>query len=97
MGGKQTFRSIASPMFVIEDQTTPSQSPSGTRDEALAELQRLLQLPWDKTPNLAPCTSWRTCGRRYELVEYDTATTPWRELGRTPALEVARAGATWIL
>ena len=69
----------------------------GTKAEALVELQRLAMLPWDEAQNLAPCSNWPTCGRRYELVEYDNEVMPWRELGREPALEVSHAGVSWLL
>lgn len=64
-------------------------------DEALAELRRLAQIPWNEHPNQAPCTSWRTCGRRYEIVAYDASAHPWREVRRLPALEVNAAGVQW--
>jgi hypothetical protein len=64
-----------------------------TRQEAVAELQRRADLSWDAEPNLAPCTSWRTCGRRYELIERSGS----EEQSRTLALEVSAAGAQWHL
>jgi hypothetical protein len=47
-------------------------------------------------PNVAPCTSWRTCGRLYEIVEYDDSERPWKELGRTQVLEINALGLRWI-
>lgn len=85
-------------MFVIEDQFHAE--PIGrfaSRNEALAELRRLAETPWDQAPNVAPCGSWRTCGREYELIEYDVAVSPWRELSRTEALNVSAAGFEWKL
>ena len=85
-------------MFIIEDERHAEWvGEYGTREEAVAELQRLSKVPWDQTPNQAPCTGWETCGRSYELVEFDAASTPWRELQRQPALNVSRAGAEWLL
>ena len=63
--------------------------------QALAELRRLATLPWDEPPNQAPCTNWRDCGRMYELIEYDEADHPRRELRRTLVLEVSAAGPQW--
>ena len=85
-------------VFIIEDELHSEQvGEFATREEALTELRRLAALRWDKEPNLAPCSNWPTCGRRYELVEVEDATTPRRELGRTPALEVSQKGAHWLL
>jgi hypothetical protein len=64
-----------------------------TRQGAVAELRRRADLPWDVEPNLAPCTSWRTCGRRYVLIEDDGSEEKSREL----ALEVSADGAHWHL
>jgi hypothetical protein len=83
-------------VFVIEDEThAEPQGEFDTRDAAIAELRRRETIPWDVAPNVAPCMSWRTCGRRYEIVEYDTSTEPWREVNRTHALDVSASGAAW--
>jgi hypothetical protein len=85
-------------MIVIEDSWHGEAGAEfATRDEALDELRRLASLPWDQPPNLAPCTGWQTCGRRYELVTYDASARPWRELARTPALEISKSGPNWLL
>jgi len=85
-------------MFVIEDEThCEPGSEFASRDAAVSELRRLAELPWDVPPNLAPCMSWRTCGRSYELVEYDDAREPWREIRRTAALEISAEGVRWLL
>ena len=84
-------------MFVIEDELhAEQQGQFPTREQALAELQRLAAIPWDEEPNCAPCTSWRSCGRRYELIEYDDNITPWAEVSRTLLLEISAAGVQWI-
>ena len=85
-------------MFIIEDELHAE--PHGefaTRDEALAELERRAAIPWNVEPNIAPCMSWETCGRCYELVEYDTSVTPWRELRRERVLEISAAGTKWLI
>ncbi len=64
-------------MFVIEDEAHAEWfGEFPTLEAATAELRRLKELPWDEAPNVAPCTSWRTCGRTYEVVEYDTSSEP---------------------
>jgi hypothetical protein len=59
-------------------------------------LRRLAGLPWNEAPNLCPCMSWRTCGRRYHLVEYDTSSTPWRVIGNEALLEVSAKEILWL-
>ena len=82
--------------YCIEDELHAElRSEHSTLEEAVAELERLARVPWDADPNIAPCQSWRTCGRRYEVIEYDTSTEPWRQLRRLPALEVSAAGVVW--
>src|SRR6185436_11639562 len=76
VNGRGTARS----MWMIEDEAhAEPQGEFESLDSALAELRRRAGMPWDAAPNVAPCTSWRTCGRRYEVVEFDTAESPWRE------------------
>jgi len=85
-------------MYVLEDEWHAEHvGEFVTRSEALAELRRRAGVPWSEPPNVAPCTNWQTCGRNYELIEYDDATVPWRELGREAALEVSAAGVNWLL
>ena len=83
-------------MYVIEDDLHAE--PIGefaSFEKVASELQRLAALPWDQPPNLAPCTSWTTCGRDYEVIEYDATQQPWRELSRVPAFSVSAAGVIW--
>ena len=70
-------------MFVVEDEAhSEPQGEYSTLEDAIAELRRRAALPWDEKPNIAPCTPWKSCGRRYEVVEYDAGQTRWRELQR---------------
>jgi len=86
-------------MFIIEDErhAEPQEGRFASFQEALVELKRRAALPWDQAPNVAPCTSWRTCGRKYEIVEFDDSTLPWKQLSRVPALEVSANGAKWLI
>ena len=65
-------------------------------DGALAELRRLAALPWDAEPNIAPCTSWRTCGRRYGLIELNATESFPHEVRRAHVLDVSAEGVKWI-
>jgi hypothetical protein len=84
-------------MFIIEDELHAEQQEGefATFDDALSELRRRAKIPWDAAPNQAPCTSWRTCGRRYEVIECDTSQSPWRELQRVVVLEISAEGVHW--
>jgi hypothetical protein len=84
-------------MFVIEDEWHAEWiGEFASRDEAHVILRKLAQTPWDQPPNKCPCTSWRTCGRRYHLIEFETSAEPWRRLGDEPVLEVSAARTAWV-
>jgi hypothetical protein len=85
-------------LWLIEDERHAE--PCGefmTRQDAMAELQRRADLPWDAQPNVAPCMSWRTCGRFYELIEFDGAFEVYQEKSRVLVLSVTATGAHWHL
>ena len=76
-------------MFRLEDELhAEPQGEFETFEDALAELRRRAVIPWNCAPNVAPCASWKACGRHYEVVEYDARKTPWLEVQRVPVLEV---------
>lgn len=80
-------------MFVIEDEAHAEQSHGfASRAAAVAELRRLADIAWDAAPNACPCTNGRNCGRRYHIVEYDTA---WRRLSDDAVLDISAAGTVW--
>jgi hypothetical protein len=80
-------------MFVIEDELhAEPQGQFDSLEQAIAELRRRAAIPWDQHPNVAPCTNWRSCGRSYEIIEYDNS---WNELRRVAALEVSADGIRW--
>ena len=82
--------------FIIEDEIhCETQGEFDSFADALNELQSRAALPWDAEPNRAPCQSWRTCGREYEIIEYDR--TAQRDIRRIPALRISASGVTWLL
>jgi hypothetical protein len=84
-------------MFQIDDELHGEpQGEFDTFEDAMSELERRSKFPWDADPNKAPCMSWRTCGRNYEVVEYDDSQGEWKELSRTRVLEIRASGTTWI-
>jgi len=87
-----------SSVFVIEDEMHAEQCGEYSSYEmALTELQRRAELPRDKSPNQCPCTSWQSCKRNYEIVEYDVSERPWRRLKTNPVLQVSADGAVWAV
>lgn len=42
-----------------------------TFEDALCELHRKIDLPWDNEENRCPCTSWKTCSMYYEVCKYN--------------------------
>jgi hypothetical protein len=85
-------------MFVIEDEAHAEPQAGGfqTRQQAIAELRRRAEIPWNEEPNRAPCTNWLNCGRRYELVEYDDKASPWKEVSRNLILDISAGGVRWV-
>ena len=84
-------------MFIIEDGWHAEHlGEFASQLEALTELERLAKIPWDQAPNICPCRGWQICGRLYHIVEYVSASTPWRLLSAAAVLEVSAKGTIWI-
>jgi hypothetical protein len=83
-------------MFVIEDEIHVEWCGEfKIYEEALSELQDRIRISWDSAPNIYPCMSWRTCGRKYCILEFDSSLEPWREVFRTHVLSVSSKGTLW--
>ncbi|MFL5327505.1 MAG: hypothetical protein ACJ8C4_01210 [Gemmataceae bacterium] len=83
-------------MFVIEDEIHCDwHGEFATLSDAIRELRRWAGLRWNELPNAAPCMSSETCGRKYVIIEFDDAQSPWKELRRISAFEVSAAGVEW--
>jgi hypothetical protein len=83
-------------MFVIEDEIHAEwQGRYASFEEAIGELQRRAAVPWNLPPNVAPCMSWKTCGREYVIIEFDDSLLPWKPLRRVCVLEVSSSGVKW--
>ncbi len=81
-------------LFVIEDQAHAAiQSVHYSFQEALRELRRIARLPY-VPPNVAPCGN-PDCSLDYEIIEYDSSSTPWVEVRRYGGVEVSVSGAKW--
>jgi hypothetical protein len=81
-------------IFVIEDVLHAEwcgEFPS--YEEAMQELKKRSKLPWDAEPNRCPCTSWKTCKRSYEIIEFDDSNRmPWVEISRRWVLSISSEG-----
>ena len=64
-------------------------------EAALQELRRRAAIPWNETPNRAPCSNWRKCGREYWLVQFDNDKVPWNRLRGVKVLTVLPHGVSW--
>jgi hypothetical protein len=68
-----------------------------TFERAISELRQRAGTPWDEAPNRAPCTSWKTCGRKYVVVEYDISSqTPWERVRYVTVMNISAKGVEWI-
>lgn len=63
-----------------------------SRDDALAEIDRLASLAWDHPDNKCPCLSWETCSRLYAIRVPEDGTHHWSE----PVVEVGSGGVRWL-
>lgn len=68
-----------------------------TFEEAVVELKRLAEIPWNEAPNRAPCTIWKQCGRKYTIREYKNFDQPIKLLQEIPALEISASGVKWLI
>lgn len=59
---------------------------------ALEILKNLSKLWWDKDKNKASCSSWETCGREYEFIEYEISWDKWEELNREAIFDISNSG-----
>jgi hypothetical protein len=82
--------------FVIDDDMhAEPQGEFRSMDDAVAELRKRARIPWHQEPNRAPCVSWRTCVRVYDIIEFADIR-PWRgEIRRVRALQISSRGVKW--
>src|SRR3954454_21507265 len=86
-----------SPMILIEDDIHCDRNDRfACFEDAVAELKRRASIPWDRPPNLAPYTDWKTCGWEYHIVEMDDSHEPWKSRRSVAVLNVSAKGAQWV-
>ena len=84
-------------MILIEDDNHCERGGTFERfEDAVAELRRRAAIPWDEPPNKAPCSSWRTCGRAYYVLEYDASGAQWIRLREAAVLNISAKGVEWV-
>ncbi len=82
--------------FIIEDEMHDEWlGEFSTLKEVIEKLQGLATIPWDEDPNRVPCTSWKTCGRDYHIIEFDDSSLPWTEINNKHVMRVDSRGANW--
>ena len=82
--------------FIIEDEFHAEQQGGfKTFKDAFSELQQRASIPWNEIPNRCPCTNRENCERNYQIIEYDTTQTPWKELTRKDVLIISAKGVKW--
>lgn len=82
-------------MIFIEDDIHCEQwGPFRYLEDCVTELRRLALVPSDAAPNQAPCRSWKTCGREYQIVIYYPGEST-RVFCRVPALNVSAQKTAW--
>ena len=87
---------VAQTVFLVEDEFhAEPQGEFDSLESALAELRRRAEMPWDAAPNRAPCGSWRTCGRQYVVIEFDTTQSPRQEKQRLHVFDISAEGVKW--
>ncbi|MCB9857431.1 MAG: hypothetical protein H6818_17250 [Phycisphaerales bacterium] len=70
--------------------------PFESFEAAIEELRRRAQIAWDSPPNVAPCSSWQSCGREYHVLEYEATGESSRLLHRTHVLDISAKGVEWV-
>lgn len=87
---------MATVVIIEDDFHAEWQGEYASIEGAFEELKRRATLAWDQSPNRCPCTSWETCHRDYQILEYENSGTPWTQIRRFGYLEVSGRGATWV-
>jgi len=77
-------------VFIIEDEAHGEfQWKYDTFEDAITELRKRMNIPWNQKPNICPCISRKTCSRNYEIIEYETNDKPRKEIKRTSILKIS--------
>lgn len=85
-------------MFVIEDEIhAEPQGEFQSYEQALDELKKRSQIPFNVKPNQCPCTNWENCERQYHIIEYDTRKTPWEKLNDKLILKMSKNKTEWSI
>lgn len=84
-------------IFIIEDEVHSSiEWEFDSFEDAILELKKRADIPWNQKPNISPCMSWETCGKNYEIIEYENSSNPWIEKNRTLVLEISAKETKWL-
>ncbi|MCQ3827854.1 hypothetical protein HXX02_00190 [Microbulbifer elongatus] len=83
--------------FVIEDECHAEwQCEFNSFKEAMSELRRRSNIPWDSEPNICPCTGWKNCERLYTVTEYIVGDESFKPQSEVEVLRVSSKGVVWL-
>jgi hypothetical protein len=83
-------------VYFIEDETHSVHiAQKNTFLEALRAIEEYSKLKWDEPPNKCPCRSWKTCHRKYTIIEGRTIDGKWSHISTTPICDVSANGVFW--
>ena len=85
-------------MFIIEDEihAEPQVGKFETFEQALTILKERAEIPYDQKVNRCPCTNWKNCERKYQIIGYNDNNIHWKELDTQDILIVSAKGIQWI-
>lgn len=79
--------------YIIEDESHAEwQWEYNSFNEALIELEKRKNIPWNEKPNICPCMSWKTCWRNYQILTFNNS----NEIERIPILNISAKWIEWL-
>lgn len=83
-------------VFVLEDDFHGDQiGHYDTFEAAMDEVRKRAELGWEHPLNSVPCGN-DDCQRDYCIVEYNTHSKTWKELGRKYVMSISAKGVEWL-
>ncbi len=84
-------------MFIICDETHAEYigGKFATFESALSDICRIAEIPFGTEPNVPPCTGWRRCRRKYQIIEFDDSQEPWQLITTTNIVTITALEINW--
>ncbi len=84
-------------IFQIEDMMHAEwHKKFNSKKEAWEEIEYLSKIPWNNTPNKAPCEGWEECQRIWAIITYDDSNIPWKEKESVEVVQISSKGVEWL-